>query len=56
MITLSGYSASPHAGLGIIMATDDEKAQHVRDYRYSRVIKCSALVASLVGKECGNIP
>jgi hypothetical protein len=40
----------------IIMETDHEKAQRAWDYRWSRVIDCGALLASMVAKECGAIP
>jgi hypothetical protein len=35
---------------------DHEKAQYAWDYRWSRVIECDALLASMVAKECGALP
>ena len=35
---------------------DHEKAQYPWDYRWSRVIECGALFASVVAKECGALP
>ena len=41
----------------IIMETNHEEAQYAWDYRWSRVIDCGALLASMVArKECGAIP
>ena len=37
------------------METDHEKAQYARDYRWSRVVDCDALLASMVAKECGAL-
>src|SRR5262249_57244984 len=38
------------------METDHEKAQYARDYRWSRVVDCDTLLASVVAKECGALP
>ena len=41
----------------IIMETDHEEAQYPCDCRWSGVIDCDALLASMVArKECGGIP
>ena len=46
-----------NAGRDIIMETDHEEAQYPWDCRWSGVIDCDAVLASMVArKECGAIP
>src|SRR5262245_10861208 len=52
--TLCARAALPQYGGD--METDHEKAQYARDYRWSRVVDCDALLASMVAKECGALP
>ena len=43
-------------GAIIIMEAIHEKTKYAWDYRWSRVIECGALLASMVAKECGALP
>src|SRR5262249_34433592 len=52
--TLCARAALPQYGGD--METDHEKAQYARDFRWSRVVDCDALLASMVAKECGALP
>jgi hypothetical protein len=47
--------AAPNGWLRII-ESHHEQAQCAWDYGWSRVIKCGALLASMVAKECGALP
>ena len=53
--TLCTRAALPQYGGDIVMETDHEKAQYAWDYRWSRVVDCDALLASMVAKECGAV-
>jgi len=59
LIARERYAHAPRClnkGAPNIMEADNEKAQYAWDHRWSRVIECDALLASMVAKKCGALP